>query len=301
MNMIWMIAAALALTMPLFLALPLRKGPGTPRFAGDGTEQKIVIYRRQMAKLREDTLAGRLDSNHYAQARDELENRLLDQLPDSSVATLMVPPRRTYRTAALAAGVAIPLAAILLYLALGNPAAVSPPQTDAAHGLGQQQVDAMISRLATRLDKNPQDAKGWIMLARAQAVLGRFDEASAAYAKSVALVPDDAQLLADYADALAMAQGQSLAGKPDLLVERALHADPDNAKALALAGTSAFEKKNFALAIKFWERLRSSVPARSEFAESAQRNINEAKGLEAHAARQPISDAPADSQASARR
>ena len=116
---------------------------------------------------------------------------------------MVAPSQRTYRAAAVAAVVAVPLLAVFLYLALGNPAALRPQQSDAAHGLGQQQMDAMIARLAARLEKNPQDAKGWVMLARAQAVLGRFDEAGSAYAKSVALFPNDAQLLADYADALA--------------------------------------------------------------------------------------------------
>lgn len=183
------------------------------------------------------------------------------------------------RAAAVAATVAVPLLAVFLYLALGNPAGLGPQQSDDAHDISQQQVDAMIARLAARLEKNPEDAKGWVMLARAQAVMGRFDEASAAYARSVALFPDDAQLLADYADALAMAQGGRLPGEPEKLIERALRADPDNAKALSLAGTIAFDNKDYALAVKHWERLRRSIPPGSQFAESIQRGIDEAKSL----------------------
>lgn len=191
----------------------------------------------------------------------------------------MIPEGGHHRAAAIAAIVAIPLLAFLLYLPLGNMGALWTQQSDDAHDLGQQQIDAMVARLAARMEKNPQDVKGWVMLARAQAVLGHFDEASAAYAKSVALVPDDAQLLADYADALAMAQGARLAGEPEQLVERALQADPDNAKALSLAGTVAYEKRDYARAAKHWQRLRDSLPASSEFAESVQRSIDEAKGL----------------------
>lgn len=140
-------------------------------------------------------------------------------------------------------------------------------------------MDAMIVQLVARLEKNPQDAKGWIMLARAQAVLGRLDAAILTYANSVALFPNDAQLLADYADALAMANDGRLSGEPEQVVARALRADPDNAKALALAGTVAFDKQDFALAIKHWERLRNSIPADSEFAKSIEASIDEAKSL----------------------
>lgn len=275
MTIFWTIAAALALMAPLFVVLPLVKRQRG--LVGAGAEQKLAVYRDQLAELGEERRAGRLAEQQYAQARSELESRLIDEMPDADASA--PPPQRTYRATALAAGVVLPASALVVYLALGNPAAVDPAAADAGHGLGQQQVDAMISRLEARLEKNPQDAKGWVMLARAQAVLGRFDRASAAYAQSVALFPEDAQLLADYADALGMAQGRRLDGEPEMLVARALRADPDNAKALSLAGTIAFEKKNFALAVQHWERLRRSVPAGSEFAAAVQRNIDEASAL----------------------
>lgn len=191
----------------------------------------------------------------------------------------MIPEVGHHRAAAVGAAVAVALLTLLLYLPLGNMAALGPQHSEDVRDLGQQQIDAMVARLAARMEKNPQDVKGWVMLARAQAILGRFDEASAAYARSVALVPNDAQLLADYADALAMAQGAHLAGEPEKLVERALQADPGNAKALSLAGTVAYEKRDYALAVEHWQRLRDSLPASSEFTESIQRSIDDAKRL----------------------
>ena len=297
----WIIAAVLAFMAPLFVAMPLLKSHTGTGFAGAGAGAKLSVYRDQLAELDQERRAGRLGKEQYEQARGDLESRLLEEVPDVD-APLVAPVQRTYRMAAFAASIAVPLLAVPLYLALGNPAALRPQQTDSAHGLGQQQIDAMIVRLAARLEKNPQDAKGWVMLARAQAVLGRFDQASSAYARSVELFPDDAQLLADYADALAMARGGRLTGEPVLLVERALRADPNNAKALALAGTIAFDNSDFALAIKYWERLRSSIPAGSEFAKSIQGSIDEAKSLSlaAGSVRQ-VSGPPGSAQTSARR
>ncbi len=278
MTVFWIIAAVLAVIAPLFVALPLLKTHQQPDFAGAGAEPKLSVYRDQLTELGEERRSGRLGPDEYEQARGELENRLLEEVGEAAAPA---PAPRRHRAAALAAGIAVPLLALLVYLTLGNPAALRPQQADAPHGLGQQQMDAMIARLAARLEKNPQDAKGWVMLARAQAVLGRFDAASAAYARSVELFPDDAQLLADYADALAMARGKRLQGEPEKLVERALSADPNNAKALALAGTIAFDRKDFGLAVKQWERLRDLIPAGSEFAKSIQGSIDEAKSLAA--------------------
>ncbi|MBE0626732.1 MAG: c-type cytochrome biogenesis protein CcmI [Burkholderiales bacterium] len=300
MTIFWIIAAALAFIAPLFVALPLLKNPIGTGIAGPGAEPKLSVYRDQLAELGEEWRAGRLGKDQYEQARGDLESRLLEEVPDEAPPAV-APTQRTYRMAAFVASIAVPLLAVPLYLALGNPAALRPQLTDSAHGLGQQQMDAMVARLAARLEKNPQDAKGWVMLARAQTVLGRFNEASSAYAKSLEIFPEDAQLLADYADSLAMARGGRLSGEPEKLIERALRADPDNAKALALAGTVAFENKNFALAIKHWERLRSSIPPDSEFAKSVQGSIAEAKSLaNAGGGLRPASSTRGSAQASAR-
>ncbi len=181
------------------------------------------------------------------------------------------------RAPAVAAGVAVPLLAVPLYLALGNPAALSPQPPVGQHGIEARQIDAMVGRLAARLERNPQDGEGWILAARSLATLGRFDEASSAFARAVALFPDRAQLLADYADTLAAARGGSLRGEPEQLVDRALGLEPGNPKALALAGKIAFDNKEFGKAVDHWQRLQGSIPAGSEFAERVRASIAEAK------------------------
>jgi len=115
------------------------------------------------------------------------------------------------------------------------------------------------------------------MLARTYGALGRFGEAAGAYAKAEARFPKDAQLLADYADSLAMAQGQSLQGKPEALIRRALQADGNNLKALALAGTVEFDKRNFAKAIEYWQRMLALLPPDSDMQDSVRASIKEAQ------------------------
>jgi len=299
MTIFWIIAGGLAVAASLFVALPLLKSHTGLGFGGSRRELKVSVYRHQLEELGEDRRAGRLGDDQYEQARGELERRLLDEVPDVPV-RVAAPVRRRPPFDALAAGLTVPLLAGLLYLALGNPASLWLRQGTGPDSVGPHQLDATIGQLAARLEKNPQDGKGWVMLARSQAVLGRFTEASSAYARSVALFPDDAQLLADYADTLAMARGGRLAGEPEKLVERALRADPGNGKALALAGTIAFENKDFATAVNHWQRLQGLIPPGSELAKWIQAGIAEAKNLAGGGVRK-AADAPGKSQAAARR
>jgi len=272
------IAGVLAVAASLFVALPLLKNYATTGLGRSRSELKVSVYRDQLEELGADRRAGRLGADQYEQARGELERRILEEVPDAD-ARVAAPAQRRPPAAALAVGVAVPLVAGLMYLALGNPTSLWPRQGAGPDRVGPHQLDATIGQLAARLEKNPEDGKGWVMLARSQAVLGRFAEASSAYARSVALFPDDAQLLADYADTLAMARGGRLAGEPEKLVEHALRANPDNGKALALAGTIAFENKDFATAVNHWRRLQSLIPPDSELAKSIQAGIAEAKSL----------------------
>jgi cytochrome c-type biogenesis protein CcmH len=110
-------------------------------------------------------------------------------------------------------------------------------------------------------------------------VLDRFAEAAVAYANAVKRSPPDAQLLADYADALAMAQGRRLEGEPERLIAQALKIDPKNIKALALAGTAAFERQDFKGAIAQWRRILDIVPPDSDMADSIRDSIADAEKL----------------------
>src|SRR5207302_3759099 len=146
-------------------------------------------------------------------------------------------------------------------------------------GMTVAQFQAAVVRLAARMKDNPEDAEGWMMLGRSYVVLGRFGEASEAYAKAAARLPRDAQLLADYADALAMAQGRTLQGEPEKIILRALTIGPDNVKALLLAGTAAFNRSNHAAAIRHWERALKALPEESDMVQRVQASIAQARSL----------------------
>jgi len=270
----WSIAAlltavALAFVLPALLGRRRATGAATPDAAN------VAIHRDQLKELDADLAAGTLSPEQRDEARREIEQRLLDDVRtgDGTRAT----PASGRRTA-IAVAAAVPIAALLLYFAVGNPAALAPgAATRDGHAITREQIEGMVERLAERMKENPDDVKGWTMLGRSYAVLDRHTDAAAAYANAVKRSEPDAQLLADYADALAMAQGRNLKGEPERLIAQALKVDPRNVKALLLAGTVAFQDKKFKDAIAFWERILKVVPPDSDIADSVRDSIADAR------------------------
>jgi cytochrome c-type biogenesis protein CcmH len=175
---------------------------------------------------------------------------------------------------------------------------VAPVQTVAAskdgeHALSPEQILMMVERLALRLQENPNDGAGWLMLGRSYAVLGRYPESAAAFSRALALLPPDAQHYADFADIVAMTQGKRLAGEPERLVRRALEIDPRNVKALALAGTIAFDRQDYAQAISEWQKVLALLPEQSPVANGIQGSIRDAQNRMAIASQQTGAEPPA--------
>ena len=274
MTVFWSIAALLA-AIAIAFVLPTLLGHRRAAGAATSAAANVAIHRDQLKELDADLAAGTLSPEQRDEARREIEQRLLDDVRtgDGTRATA-ASGRRT----AMAVAAAVPIAALLLYFAVGNPAALAPGAAAGdGHGITREQIEGMVERLATRMKENPEDAEGWVMLGRSYAVIDRHAEAAVAYANAVKRSEPDAQLLADYADALAMAQGRNLRGEPERLIAQALKVDPRNVKALMLAGTVAFEKKDFKGAIAYWERILKVTPPDSPIADSVRDSIADAR------------------------
>ena len=289
-----MIALALA-----FVLLPLTRqrnaDGGIPHF-----QSNLLIHRDQLKQLQADRDNGTLGAEEFESEQAELGKRVLEDALATLKDSAPVNPKSNGRWIAMMIAVMLPASAVGLYLKLGSPAAVAPeakPVVAASaaaqkspHGMSFDQIRASAEELAARLKSNPGDGEGWATLARSYNVLGRFAEAAVAYEKAVSLLPADAQLLADYADALAMSQGQKLDGKPFEIIKQALKIDPANLKALALAGTTAFERKDYRGAANYWEKVVQTAPTDSEFSRSIGNSLEEARALAE--GRQPVAALP---------
>ena len=258
-----LLAVTLALLLrPLLRAREVAAGP-------DADAAAISVYRDQKLALDAECADGVITAAERDAAVTELARRLSDEVATVRSAQTDQRGQRRAWFAAAALLLLIPSAAVVLYMRLGNPAAGEPAHAAAIdgrnpHEIADTQIVAMVDSLAQRLKARPDDADGWALLARSYQALGRFPEAADAYAHADALIPDNAALLADYADVLAMAQGRKLAGKPAALAQRALAIDPNHRKALALAATAALEARDLDGALAYWRRLLAQFPQASD-------------------------------------
>lgn len=276
MTLFWALAAALTAAALAFLLPPLLRR----RTAGpdDRVAANAAIYREQLDELAADLQRGAIGREEFDKAGREIERRIVAEHAASGPQAAQ---HRPLLAAALAIGLGLPLLAGLGYWKLGNPEGLQnvASVSDQAHQLTGAQMEALVERLAERMEQKPDDAEGWALLGRSLNSLGKYERAAAAYAKALQRLPQNADILADYADALAMAQGRNLEGEPFALVKRALAVDPNHVKALALAGTAEFERRDYPGAIAYWERILKVVSQDSEFARSVVGSIAEAREL----------------------
>jgi cytochrome c-type biogenesis protein CcmH len=273
-------AAVLAAAAMAWLLRPLwsRRARAVSR-----TELSLSVHRDQLRELDADLAAGTLAQADYDRARMEVERRALEEAQEERS---RAPAGTLSRKGALSLAAVLPLLALAVYVAVGNLRGLDSQQIE-RQNIGAREIEAMVDKLAERLQQNPDDVEGWKMLGRSYGVMGRYAEAANAYARAVARSPRDADLLAELADALAMARGQNLQGEPEELVLRALQIDPTNLRALALAGTAAFGREDYRAAARHWEAMLPGLPAGSEDARSVQANIDEAKALAAQKKKSP--------------
>jgi len=276
-TVLWLVAVALLVLALLFVVPPLlRASAPRPLVQGDVVRR---LHAEQLARIEKDYESHALSARDRAQAVDELQRQVLDEAtPWAPRNGLAFRPWMAWGVAGILS-VGLPAAALLLYLQVGNPmAAASQMMAAQRSGLHEGEggdVEAMVGRLAVRLRTQPDDVEGWIVLARSYEYLQRYDDAVVAYQQAMALAPNQPQLLADYADALASARDGDLDGPAQAAIDAALAIDADHPKALALAGMAAFKRGDLAQARQHWEHVLALLPSDSEAAQRIGANLAE--------------------------
>ena len=282
MILFWLICAALLVVAVLFVALPLWRGRSVNN-AVERNAANLQILRDQLAELDTDLKNGLLAPELHEQGKRELESRVLEEVAGAGQ-TAAPAGASPFRALAIGLSAMLAFLSIGVYLAVGTPDAFLPanPHAGVSDMGGVARTDNAISTLEQKVQADPADATSLVMLARSYMEAERYAESARAYAELVKLVPGEAWVWADYADAAAMAQGQTLRGKPTEYINKALALDPNNMKSLALAGSAAMERGDFAVAIKHWEKLRVQLPPDSEDARAIEGGLAEARQLLAH-------------------
>lgn len=256
--------------------------------------ERRAVFRQQFDELEQDKLNKILDDAQYEQAKSELERRMLDEIGVAPVSRAQSLPDRRLAFILL---LLIPIAAAFIYLKIGSIYSVAKQDAMAHLPTSSQQaeqqsaladdIEPLLKALRNKLKDHPQDGAGWALLGRSYLEIKRFDEAVKAYEKAEKLIPDDPQLLADYADALAV-NGHAPEGLPEKLVLRALKLNPKHVKALMLAASIAFDHKDYDQAISYWGRLEQVLPLDSEWLPEVKASIGEARKLSGIAFTEPV-------------
>ena len=251
MTSFWVISGIFIVTALLFIIPTLLRNRDAQLENIEHDAVNITVYRDQIAELDNDLENDILTQEQYNKSKQELQQRMLQDVSERE--KMIIKKNKKVQNIAISTFIALtlPLAAVFLYMVIGDTRGLLPQaqlanatQMNRGSGsdspAGHDNFSSVLENLIARLEKNPEDIEGWVMLGRTYAIMERYAEASNTYAKLVELVPDNPQILSDYADVLAMKNQGNLAGKPAELINEALRTDPQYTNALSLPGTIEF-------------------------------------------------------------
>lgn len=269
-------AVLLVLATAAFILPPLWLGLRAPKERADRKTANLAIFRDQLAELEREKAEGSLAEADFEQARRELQRRLLEEVEPAVEETTPASHAPTRKTA-VAILLLLPILGVLGYVTLGNPRALDPQQTAAQPQMTPEQINEMVAKLAERMKANPDDPKGWLMLARSYKSMGRYADAVEAFSHVETVIDGEPDLLAAYAETIAMAEGKGLSGKPTQLIEKALKLDPKHGHSLFLAGAAAMDRGDAKQGIAYWEALLPQVEPGSEIDQMLRSGIEKMK------------------------
>ncbi len=270
----WIIAVIFMLTALTFVVPPFLKTSVT-----EDTERNrlnLAIYKERLAELEQDNVTPA----QREVAKQELDRTLLQDLGENSLP--LTQPRARWASVVVTLG--LPVIAVGSYLYLGAPQSMQSPSPsqaeDSAASNPQVPPDfkKMVEKLVARLEQQPDDEKGWQMLARSYAFLDDYKQAIQTYNKTLAKFGEKPEVLTDLAEFMAKSNNDELAGLPTIFLKAALNINPNYQDALWLAGFSAAQKQDFQGAIDYWQRFLKQVPETEvELRKSLEKHIAEAR------------------------
>ena len=256
-----MLFMLLALAMCLciaavFIWILLRQRP--VRSSASQAKLNASVYRAQIMDLDSEHQSGHISAQEWQQTRDELSQRLLE---DTSVGD--DPGARKEKPAlwtALLIGLTLPVASLSMYLWVGEPQALQAMATVPPEKAMQAELSGMAQTLAKKLEANPDNQEGWVMLGRSYRTLEKYDNAVSAYDRSLKLSPDDGVKL-ERAEVLALKAQGNFDGEPWNVIREILKKDPQQKGALLLAGSASYAHDKYADALRYWQQARKLLAA----------------------------------------
>ena len=263
--MIWLLIVVMIAVALAFLVLPLLRPRDEQAERG---KFDLAVYRDQLREVDDEVARQALSADDAESARREIKRRML-AVPHGQVPTTAPPDR----AGAIALAVAVPVLALTVYFSLGQPQLpgqefASTSAATVATGDGRQMlpdVETLARQLATRLEKDPNDAKGWRMLGWSYFSIEKFPEAVKAYARAVALSPRDGDLHSAYGEAVVRAAGGFVTPEARKIVDETLALDAKDPRARFFRGLALEQENKHREALDIWLAIARAGPADAEW------------------------------------
>jgi cytochrome c-type biogenesis protein CcmH len=261
---LWFVLALMTAAAIFAVLWPLSRREQAPRSGSD-----VAVYRDQLDEIRRDQAAGLIGESEAAAAQVEVSRRLL-AAADAEAATVphVAPAVATARrrTITVAAVVALPAGALALYLAVGSP--MLPGQPLAERGPAERQtIEQMVAQVEAHLAKNPDEGRGWEVVAPIYLRMGRFEDAVKARRRALELNDPTADRHAGLGEALTAAANGIVTAEALDAFKAAVALDENHIMARFFLGLAAEQDGRVSDAITIWRALLQGAPADSRLAQ----------------------------------
>src|SRR5262252_3433203 len=293
---LWFALALMTAAAILAVLWPLARRASLSRSGSD-----VAIYRDQLDEIERDRAAGLIEDNEAVSAQVEVSRRLIAAADAQTALPSDVPSARWRRRAvAIMALVLLPVGATGLYLALGSPLLPDQPLAPRLAGArGNQSVDTLIAQVETHLERNPDDGRGWEVIAPVYLRLGRFDDAVKARRNALRLNGTSAEREAAFGEALVFAANGLVTAEAKASFERAVALDAGYVQARYFLGLAAEQDGNRTQAAAIWRGLVDGAPPDAPWLDFVRRALARVGGEPAPAASGPTQSGPSEEQVAA--
>jgi cytochrome c-type biogenesis protein CcmH len=270
----WTLAALMTLAASLSVILPMARGQ---RHAAAQSEHDLEVYRDQLGEVDRDTARGLIRPEQADEARAEIGRRILGLARNAGLARAGTGHAGTARMAGAVAVLAIPLISWGLYAEFGAAGLPGEPLSErAATNPADQTMAELVARAEAHLAANPEDGRGWDVLAPVYLRVGRFDDSITAYRNAVRLLGDTPGRQAGLAEALIGRAGGLVTAEARTALEKAVAADPENAGARFYLATALAQEGRMQEAATAWRAMAAELAPSSPWHGAAEEAAAEA-------------------------
>lgn len=249
------VVAVLLLLLPLF----------SKRHHHDEVERRKVNVesaRTRLAELRQELENANIDAHEFERYRLEIETSVAEDLRDPAKNQ----PTKAFgnRLVAVSVALIVPLLSIIIYHEIGSEEALFKPDLQQADQSQSAELEKMLAAVEQDILNDPDDVEGRIALGQVYVELERYSDAAMVYEQLNQLQPGDADILVNYAEALARSHANRLEGRPLELLDQALSINPKHGRGLWLAGFAEMQAENREQALIHWRHLLAGMEVGTE-------------------------------------